>query len=303
MVTGAAGFIGAKVVEFLLESGQSVVGVDNLNHYYDVRLKNYRINSLLGQVEPHQNVALSEVSERLAKADLSNESLSFYQADIEDKESVDAIFGRHEFKSVLNLAARAGVRYSMENPHVYMTTNAIGTLNLLEGMRNYGVKKMVLASTSSLYAGQEMPFVETLPVNTPISPYAASKKAAEMMAFSYHNLYDLDISVVRYFTVFGPCGRPDMCMFRFAEWIEKGEPIELFGDGEQSRDFTYVDDIAKGTIAAQKEVGYEVINLGGGNNPLLALIHTYFQISRSKWTKSTFGVKNPLWHYFQRFWG
>ena len=156
----------------------------------------------------------------------------------------------------------------MENPHVYMTTNAIGTLNLLEGMRNNGVKKMVLASTSSLYAGQKMPFVETLPVNTPISPYAASKKAAEVMAFSYHNLYDLDISVVRYFTVLGPCGRPDMCMFRFAEWVEKGEPIELFGDGEQSRDFTYVDDIAKGTIAAQKEVGYEVINLGGGNNPV-----------------------------------
>ena len=268
LVTGAAGFIGAKVVEFLLESGQSVVVVDNLNDYYDVRLKNYRINSLLGQEQPHQPVAFTKDSERLAKADLSNELLSFYQADIEDKESVDALFGKHEFKSVLNLAARAGVRYSMENPHVYMTTNSIGTLNLLEGMRNNGVKKMVLASTSSLYAGQEMPFVETLPVNTPISPYAASKKAAEVMAFSYHNLYDLDISVVRYFTVLGPCGRPDMCMFRFAEWVEKGEPIELFGDGEQSRDFTYVDDIAKGTIAAQKEVGYEVINLGGGNNPV-----------------------------------
>ena len=268
LVTGAAGFIGAKVVEFLLESGQSVVGVDNLNDYYDVRLKNYRINSLLGQAEPHQPVAFTKDSERLAKADLSNELLSFYHDDIEDKESVDALFGKHEFKSVLNLAARAGVRYSMENPHVYMTTNAIGTLNLLEGMRNNGVKKMVLASTSSLYAGQKMPFVETLPVNTPISPYAASKKAAEMMAFSYHILYDLDISVVRYFTVFGPCSRPDMCMFRFAEWVEKGKPIELFGDGEQSRDFTYVDDIAKGTIAAQKEVGYEVINLGGGNNPV-----------------------------------
>jgi nucleoside-diphosphate-sugar epimerase len=268
LVTGAAGFIGSKVVEFLLESGQSVVGVDNLNDYYDIRLKNYRINSLLGQAEPHQAVALSGDSERLAKAELSNESLSFYQADVEDKESVDTLFGIHEFKSVLNLAARAGVRYSMENPHVYMTTNAIGTLNLLEGMRSNGVKKMVLASTSSLYAGQEMPFVETLPVNTPISPYAASKKSAEVMAYSYHSLYNLDISVMRYFTVFGPCGRPDMCMFRFAEWIEKGEPIELFGDGEQSRDFTYVDDIARGTIAAQMELGYEVINLGGGKNPV-----------------------------------
>ena len=127
---------------------------------------------------------------------------------------------------------------------------------------------MVLASTSSLYAGQEMPFVESLPVNTPISPYAASKKAAEVLAYSYHNLYGLDISVVRYFTVFGPCGRPDMCIFRFVEWIEKEQPIELFGDGEQSRDFTYVEDIAKGTIAAQKEIGYEIINLGGGNKPV-----------------------------------
>jgi len=268
LVTGAAGFIGAKTMELLLEAGQPVVGIDNLNDYYDVRLKNYRINSLLGQAEPHQPVDLNEDTYRLAKANLSNESLSFYQTDIEDKESVNALFEKYEFTSVLNLAARAGVRYSMENPHVYMTTNAIGTLNLLEAMRNNGVKKMVLASTSSLYAGQEMPFVETLPVNTPISPYAASKKAAEVMAFSYHNLYDLDISVVRFFTVFGPCGRPDMCMFRFAEWVEKGEPIELFGDGEQSRDFTYVDDIAKGTIAAQKELGYEVINLGGGNNPV-----------------------------------
>jgi nucleoside-diphosphate-sugar epimerase len=127
---------------------------------------------------------------------------------------------------------------------------------------------MVLASTSSLYAGQEMPFVETLPVNTPISPYAASKKAAEVLAYSYHNLYGLDISVVRYFTVFGPCGRPDMCIFRFAEWTQKEKPIELFGDGEQSRDFTFVDDIARGTIAAQKQLGYEIINLGGGNNPV-----------------------------------
>ena len=127
---------------------------------------------------------------------------------------------------------------------------------------------MVLASTSSLYAGQKMPFVETLPVNNPISPYAASKKAAEVMAYSYHNLYNLDISVVRYFTVFGPCGRPDMCMFRFAEWIKNDVPIELFGDGEQSRDFTFVEDIARGTIAAQKHLGYEIINLGGGNNPV-----------------------------------
>ena len=130
------------------------------------------------------------------------------------------------------------------------------------------MKKMVLASTSSLYAGQPMPFVETLPVNTPISPYAASKKAAEVMAYSYHFLHGLDISVVRYFTVYGPCGRPDMSIFRFIKWVDEGVPITLFGDGTQSRDFTYVDDIARGTIAAAAEAGYEVINLGGGRNPI-----------------------------------
>jgi nucleoside-diphosphate-sugar epimerase len=135
-------------------------------------------------------------------------------------------------------------------------------------MKAHGVNKMVLASTSSLYAGQKMPFTETLPVNTPISPYAASKKAAEVMAYSYSFLYKLDISVVRYFTVFGPAGRPDMSIFRFIKWIDEGVPIELFGDGSQARDFTYVDDIARGTIAAIRPVGYEVINLGGGNNPL-----------------------------------
>jgi nucleoside-diphosphate-sugar epimerase len=192
----------------------------------------------------------------------------FHQIDIEDREALGALFGSHSFDAVINLAARAGVRYSMVDPHVYMTTNAMGTLNLLEEMRHRGISKMVLASTSSLYAGQVMPFDENLPVNTPISPYAASKKAAEVMAYSYNYLYSLDVSVVRYFTVYGPAGRPDMSIFRFIRWIDEGTPIELFGDGTQSRDFTYVEDIARGTIAALRPVGYEVINLGGGNNPI-----------------------------------
>lgn len=192
----------------------------------------------------------------------------FQQIDIENKGALEVLFRQHKFDGVLNLAARAGVRYSMENPEVYMSTNAMGTLNLLNVMKEHGVEKMVLASTSSLYAGQTMPFNEDLPVNTPISPYAASKKAAEVMAYSYHYLYDMDISVVRYFTVFGPCGRPDMCIFRFIKWIDEGTPMELFGDGSQSRDFTYIDDIARGTIAALKPLGYEVMNLGGGNNPI-----------------------------------
>ena len=168
----------------------------------------------------------------------------------------------------LILAARAGVRYSMENPHVYLSTNAEGTLNLLECMRENGCKKFVLASTSSLYAGQKMPFTEDLAVNEPLSPYAVSKKAGELMAYSYHKLYQLDVSVVRYFTVFGPAGRPDMSPYRFIKWIAEGETIQMFGDGSQSRDFTYVDDIARGSVAAIQDVGYEIINLGGGRNPV-----------------------------------
>ena len=175
LVTGAAGFIGAKTAELLLAEGQTVVGVDNLNDYYDIRLKHYRVNTLLGQAEkPHDSPTLSKTSAGLAKAESAGGQFFFYHLDIENQQSVDELFETHKIGSVLNLAARAGVRYSMENPHVYMTTNANGTLNLLEAMRRKEISKMVLASTSSLYAGQEMPFVETLPVNTPISPYALS---------------------------------------------------------------------------------------------------------------------------------
>ncbi len=245
LVTGVAGFIASVVARQLLAAGHTVVGIDNLNDYYDVRLKNHRLKELR-----------------------PSDSFEFVHLDIEDREGLRELFDKHAFDAVINLAARAGVRYSMVDPHVYMTTNAMGTLNLLEEMRRCGTRKMVLASTSSLYAGLPMPFKEDLPVNSPISPYAASKKAAEAMAYSYHFLYGLDISVVRYFTVYGPAGRPDMSIFRFIRWIDEGKPIELFGDGTQSRDFTYVDDIASGTIAAIRSLGYEVVNLGGGNNPI-----------------------------------
>ncbi len=241
LVTGAAGFIANRVARDLAAE-HKVVAIDNVNDYYDVRLKEHRIEALDG--------------------------IEFHRIDIENKAAMRPLFEENQFDAVVNLAARAGVRYSMENPHVYMTTNAHGSLNLLELMREFDVKKYVLASTSSLYAGQQMPFVESLAVNTPISPYAASKKAAEVMAYSYHFLFGIDVSVVRYFTVYGPAGRPDMSIFRFIQWIDQGVPIELFGDGSQSRDFTYVDDIASGTIAALKPVGYEIINLGGGNQPI-----------------------------------
>jgi UDP-glucuronate 4-epimerase len=249
LVTGAAGFIGAKTVEKLLASGVEVIGIDNLNDYYDVTLKQHRLSLLT-----HPN-------------------FKFLQIDIENKAELEKLFKEHQFDVIFNLAARAGVRYSMENPGIYMTTNAMGTLNLLECMREQKVSKFVLASTSSLYAGQPMPFKEELPVNTPISPYAATKKAAEVMAYSYHYLYGIDVSVVRYFTVYGPAGRPDMSPYIFADKILKNKELPVFGDGTQSRDFTFVDDIAEGTILAAKKVGYEIINLGGGNNP-----HTLHQM-------------------------
>ena len=229
----------------LLDSGHSVVGIDNMNDYYDVKLKEYRLQKLL-----------------------DSEGFEFHKLDVEATEEVDKLYSEFKFETVLNLAARAGVRYSMVNPTVYMMTNGMGTLNLLEAMRNHGGKKFVLASTSSLYAGLEMPFLETLPVNTPISPYAASKKSAEAMAYTYNHLYGIDSTVVRYFTVYGPGDRPDMAVHRFIQWIDKGVPIKLYGDGKQSRDFTFVDDIARGTIAAARPLGYEIVNRGGGNNPI-----------------------------------
>ena len=249
LVTGVCGFIASQVSRQLLEQGDQVIGVDNLNDYYDVRLKKWRLDQLTSH--PNAN------------------NFRFVKLDIENQENLKELCrSEGPFDAVLNLAARAGVRYSMENPHVYLSTNAEGSLNLLECMREYGYSKFVLASTSSLYAGQKMPFTEDLAVNQPLSPYAASKKAGELMAYSYYKLYGFDVSVVRYFTVFGPAGRPDMSIFRFIKWIDEEVPIELFGDGSQSRDFTYIDDIAKGTIAAIKEVGYEIINLGGGRNPV-----------------------------------
>ena len=248
LVTGCAGFIASRVTQLLLNDGHTVIGIDNLNDYYDISLKNHRVSQL------------------------ESPNFQFSVLDLEDTTLVNELFEKHKFDGVINLAARAGVRYSMINPSVYMTTNAMGSLNLLEAMRNNGVRKYVLASTSSLYAGQEMPFVETLPVNKPLSSYAASKKAAEVLAYSHHHLYDLDISICRYFTVYGPAGRPDMSYFRFIQWIDQKRPLEIFGDGTQSRDFTYVDDIASGTIAALKPLGYEIFNLGGGKQPTTLLL-------------------------------
>ena len=246
LITGVAGFIGSKTAEFLLDSGNKVIGIDNLNDYYDVRIKKFRLSSLL-----------------------EKNGFKFLKIDIENQIELSKVFSKYKIDVVINLAARAGVRYSLENPFIYASTNYNGSINLLDLMRKHNVEKYVMASTSSIYAGSEMPYKESASVNHPISPYAASKKAAELIAYTYHHQFNIDVSIVRYFTVYGPAGRPDMSILRFIKWIDENKPIILYGDGNQSRDFTYIDDIAKGTVmAAEKKIGYEIINLGGGKNPV-----------------------------------
>lgn len=246
LVTGAAGFIASKVVEKLLDEEHNVVGVDNLNDAYDVRLKEWRL-------------------EQLKKRD----GFEFFRFDIVDQTALESLWtkqasnGESPFSAVINLAARAGVRQSLIDPWAYYETNVTGTLNLLELCRRFGVTKFVLASSSSLYGKHnEMPYHEDQDTDLPLSPYAASKKAAESLCYTYHYLYGIDVTVLRYFTVYGPAGRPDMSLFRFIQWITEGLPVSVYGDGSQSRDFTYVDDIARGTIAGLKPLGYQVINLG-----------------------------------------
>jgi UDP-glucuronate 4-epimerase len=286
LVTGVAGFIASKVAEQLLAAGHTVVGLDNLNDYYDVRLKDYRLSRLLdvswplsgaravgGALRP-DGFGLGSDPKRSAFAGnhqpATNNSgkFTFLPLDIENLPVMEEVFKTHKFDAVFNLAARAGVRYSLEFPELYRRTNVLGEENVLKCQVRYGVKKHVLASSSSVYAGCPMPFTEDAQLGKMQSPYAETKHHAEMEAYGYHRVYGLDVTVLRYFTVFGPAGRPDMAPFRFIKWIDEGTPITLYGDGSQARDFTYVDDIARGTILAAKPLGYEVINLGGGNNPL-----------------------------------
>jgi len=240
LVTGAAGFIGARTSELLIKDGHTVAGIDNMNDAYDPRMKEYRLRRL--QAMP---------------------GFTFHKLDISQKSTIDH-FTSEKFDGVINLAARAGVRYSVEDPWVFVESNVLGTLNMLEICRQTGTKKYVVASTSSIY-GAEPPYPtpESASSSEPLQPYAASKKGAEAMCHAYHHLYDIDVSVVRYFTVYGPAGRPDLALFRFVQWVSEGKPVRVNGDGEQSRGFTYIDDIARGTILALKPVGYEVINLGG----------------------------------------
>ena len=228
LVTGAAGFIGFHTAKLLLQRGDEVVGLDNLNDYYDPHLKAAR----LGQLEGREN-------------------FRFIKADLTDGEAIDRLFRDGKFQRVVHLAAQAGVRYSIQNPHVYVQSNISGFLNVIEGCRHSGIEHLVYASTSSVYgANSRLPFSEEQNVDHPLSLYAATKKANELMAHSYSSLYGLPTTGLRFFTVYGPWGRPDMALFLFTKKILAGEPIDLFNQGHHQRDFTYVDDIARGVAAA-----------------------------------------------------
>lgn len=246
LVLGSAGFIASRVSDILLWQGHKVTGLDNLDGFYSPILKNWRIT----QLKQHCG-------------------FEFQQSNIEN---FNALYGVAQdfgpFDAVIHLAARAGVRPSVQNPWAYLNTNVTGTLNVLELCRQLDIPKLVIASSSSVYgAHNPMPFREDADTNRPLSPYAASKKASEELSFTYHHLYGLDISLLRFFTVYGPAGRPDMSMFRFIRSIVEGQPITLYGDGLQTRDFSFVEDIARGVCAALKPTGYRIFNLGA-NHPV-----------------------------------
>lgn len=226
LITGTAGFIGSRLAQRLLDRGEKVIGIDNLNDYYDVSLKEAR----LAQIKDHPGFTEVRIG-------------------IEDRPAMEALFAKHKPNKVVNLAAQAGVRYSLENPHSYVESNIVGFMNILEGCRYNGVEHLVYASSSSVYgANTDMPFSIHNNVDHPLSMYAATKKANELMAHTYSHLYDLPTTGLRFFTVYGPWGRPDMALFLFTKKILAGEPIDVFNYGKHRRDFTYIDDIVEGVI-------------------------------------------------------
>ena len=276
LVTGAAGFIGAEVALRLLKRGDQVVGLDNLNDYYDVTLKEARLDRVVGATSVATN------------------NFKFIKADLENRQSIENLFAEHKITHVINLAAQAGVRYSLENPHSYIDSNIVGFTNILEACRHHQIKHLVYASSSSVYgANESMPFSVEDNVDHPLSLYAASKKANELMAHTYSQLYGLPTTGLRFFTVYGPWGRPDMALFLFTKAILAGEPIKLFNEGNHTRDFTYIDDIAEGVIKvldkpASPDTGWS------GKNPNPAT-------SKAPWRVYNIGSNNPvhLRHYVE----
>lgn len=269
LITGAAGFIGSAVAETLARRGDRVTGIDNLNDYYDVRLKLAR----LGRMGIDYDI--NNISDATPVQSATLPCLTFRRMDIADKDAIDGLMARERFDIVLNLAAQAGVRYSIENPYAYLESNIVGFLNILEGCRHTGVRHLVFASSSSVYGlNTKVPYCEDDKVDTPVSLYAASKKSDELMAHAYSKLYGFAVTGLRYFTVYGPWGRPDMSPMLFATAISKGEPIRVFNYGDMMRDFTYIDDIVDGTVAVidrepqknKNDIFYNIYNIGGANS-------------------------------------
>lgn len=246
LVTGGAGFIGSHVCDELLKKGKEVVCLDNLNDYYSPKTK---INNIVHN--------------------LGNKNFHFFTSNIREKHKLEPLFKRFNFEGIIHLAARAGVRESINDPIAYKETNVTGTINLLHLAKEFGVKKFVFASSSSVYGDSaQVPFhEEDKKVNKPVSPYAASKLAAEIFAFNYSHLFDMNVTGLRFFTVYGPRNRPDMAVYKFAKAIEEGKPIELYENGELQRDYTYVGDIVDGTLRAYDNChwNYEILNLGNSN--------------------------------------
>lgn len=253
-ITGMAGFIGSNLAKALLKEGFTVSGIDNFDDFYDPQIKRNAIEKL----------------KAFGKFKL-------YEGDIRDRELLDHIFSEQKIDLVIHLAARAGVRPSIEQPGLYYEVNVTGSLNLLEAMRQANIKNMLFASSSSVYGNnKKVPFSELDPVDNPISPYAATKKAGELLCYTYHHLYDFNIFCLRFFTVYGPGQRPEMAIQQFGRKITQGLPITLFGDGSTRRDYTFVEDIVAGIMAsAQKLKGYEILNLGNSDTiSLIDLVHS-----------------------------
>ena len=270
LVTGAAGFIGSKLMYMLARRGDVVVGIDNINDYYDPRLKYGRLREC-GIDAENDDMEWGRMAESTL---LPN--CRFCRMAIDDKESLDALFEEEKFDKVVNLAAQAGVRYSITNPYAYLQSNLVGFLNVLEACRNYGVRHLVYASSSSVYGmNEKVPYSEDDKVVSPVSLYAASKKSNELMAHAYSKLYGFATTGLRYFTVYGPWGRPDMSPMLFATAITQGKPIKVFNQGDMIRDFTYIDDIVEGTMHVidhepmapdcEHGVPYKVYNIGCSN--------------------------------------
>lgn len=270
VVTGCAGFIGARVAQMLLDEEHEVVGLDVLDDAYDTRLKQWRLTRLQ-----------------------SCGGFHFHRADVSSRDALDAI-PKLPCEAIFDLAARAGVRPSVERPQLYVDANVSGTVQLLEWARARSIGKLVLASTSSLYGNlNTVPYDEGQSTDHPLSPYAATKKAAEALAYAWHHLHGIDVSVLRYFTVYGPAGRPDMAPLRFTKRIAEDEELTIYGDGTQRRDFTFVDDVARATVLAMRPLGYEVVNVGGDRPVALTSLIAHIERAVGRAARLRYEARHP----------